>query len=173
MTKLKKKPPCRCSQGCEPLHQGTMRLQGQACQQGCACAGHEEVEGVGQLNICRFTVSRSFTTFRLCSTVLVGGLTRPILYTAESRRKCMLLTQSLTVCLHFCRLLCHSHLFRSMVMLSFNARVLLIRWCESGDPDAQIKQLIAALNAYLQSSNAISVPCAFNGDFWQVPSLES
>merc|ERR1711865_81885 len=41
---------CTCTQGCEPLHQGAVRVQGQASLQDREVLCHEEVEGVAQLS---------------------------------------------------------------------------------------------------------------------------
>merc|ERR1711865_1139275 len=41
---------CPCTQGCEPLHQGAVRVQGQASLQDREVLCHEEVEGVAQLS---------------------------------------------------------------------------------------------------------------------------
>merc|ERR1712216_927878 len=37
-----------CSQGCQPFHQGAMRVQSEASLQDCPCFGNEEVEGDGE-----------------------------------------------------------------------------------------------------------------------------
>merc|ERR1712028_142074 len=49
----------RSSQGNQPLHQGAMRVQGQASFQDCARLAHEEVQGDDQLSGWRFHFSFS------------------------------------------------------------------------------------------------------------------
>merc|ERR1711897_100077 len=38
-----------CSQGCEPIHQGAVRVQGEASEQDCQGSPNEEAEGDDQL----------------------------------------------------------------------------------------------------------------------------
>merc|ERR1711982_119613 len=48
-----------CPQGCEPIHEGAMCVQSQACQQDGAGVAHEEVQGDGELRWMSVAMFRS------------------------------------------------------------------------------------------------------------------
>merc|ERR1712196_763407 len=62
-------------EGCQPIYQGALRLQGEAGLQDCACPSYEEAQGDGEL-ICCF-LADSFSRSRSGSGYVGGLTTRP------------------------------------------------------------------------------------------------